>query len=177
MSRRRRAHRRQHQEPRRRARHCAKSGAGSVPRVGRPATGRSNTGRARDVRALEASVRARAATAAPVPPAQARSGGERSAQSRGRTPAISIAEESCAIDRARQALLDRARARALSELERYQARWPRGVFASEVLVLRVEAKLKLGDRASAVREARALIDARPNSRYAARLRALIENSK
>jgi len=51
------------------------------------------------------------------------------------------------------------------------------VFTSEVLVLRVEAKLKLGVRAAAVREARALIAARPNSRYAARLRALIENSK
>jgi len=44
-------------------------------------------------------------------------------------------------------------------------------------VLRVEAKLKLGDRASAVRDARALIDARPNSRYAARLRSLIESSQ
>ena len=93
------------------------------------------------------------------------------------TPSVSIAEEVRAVDRARQALASGRARVALNELERYRAEWPKGVFTSEVLVLRVEAKLKLGDRASAEREARALIDAAPNSRYAARLRALIETSK
>ena len=88
-------------------------------------------------------------------------------------PAVSIAEEVRTLDRARQALSSGRARDALRELERYQSQWPRGVFASEVLVLRVEAKLKLGDRASAEREARALIDAQPKSRHAARLRALL----
>ncbi len=91
--------------------------------------------------------------------------------------AVSIAEEVKAVDRARRALSSGNAREALRELERYQAAWPRGVFTSEVRVLRVEAKLKLGERAAAVREASALIDSQPNSRYAARLRALIGNSK
>ena len=88
-------------------------------------------------------------------------------------PPVSIAEEVRTLDRARQALSGGRAREALNELERYQSQWPRGVFASEVLVLRVEAKLKLGDRASAEREARRLIDAQPKSRHAARLRALL----
>ena len=91
--------------------------------------------------------------------------------------AVSIAEEVKAVDRARRALSSGNAREALRELERYQVAWPRGVFTSEVLVLRVEAKLKLGDRGGAVREANALIESQPNSRYAARLRALIGNSK
>jgi len=39
--------------------------------------------------------------------------------------------------------------------------------------LRVEARLTLGDRATAEREARVLIDAEPTSRYATRLRSLL----
>jgi hypothetical protein len=88
---------------------------------------------------------------------------------------VSIADEVRAVDRARAALARGRAGEALRELDRYQARWPRGVFFNEVAVLRVEARLKLGDRTRATREARALIDANPGSRYAARLRALLDS--
>jgi hypothetical protein len=89
---------------------------------------------------------------------------------------VSIADELAAIESARQAL-SAGRARdALAALQRYQARWPGGVFSAEALVLRVQAKIQLGDRASAVREANALINAQPNSRHASRLRALLGTS-
>jgi hypothetical protein len=127
---------------------------------------------------VEAPVSPRAATAPPVPVADSPAPAQSEARkARGATPSVSIAEETRAIDRARQALSAGRAREALNELDRYRAQWPKGVFTSEVLVLRVEAKLKLGDRGTAVREARALIDALPNSRYAARLRTLIETSK
>jgi hypothetical protein len=127
---------------------------------------------------VEPPERAAAAPASvPIPAASATTPGAAPKVASATPPAVSIAEEVRAVDRARQALASGRARDALNELERYQAQWPRGVFTSEVLVLRVEAKLKLGDRPSAVREARTLIDARPNSRYAARLRALIETSQ
>jgi TolA-binding protein len=86
---------------------------------------------------------------------------------------VSIAEEVRTIDRARRALAAGRAREALRELEHYQARWPNGALSAEALVLRVEAKLKLGDRPAAEREARALINAHPNSRHADRLRALL----
>jgi hypothetical protein len=85
----------------------------------------------------------------------------------------SIADEVRAIERARQALNDGRARDALAELQRYETRWPGGVFSAEALVLRVQARIQLGDRASAVREANALISAQPNSRHASRLRALL----
>jgi len=87
--------------------------------------------------------------------------------------AVSIAEEVRAIERARQALNEGRAREALVELERYQSRWPGGVFSVEAVVLRVQARIQLGERAAAVREANALINAQPNSRHASRLRALL----
>jgi hypothetical protein len=86
---------------------------------------------------------------------------------------VSIADEVRAIERARQALNAGRERNALAELERYQTRWPGGVFLAEALVLRVQAKIQLGDRTSALREANALISAQPNSRHASRLRTLL----
>lgn len=87
---------------------------------------------------------------------------------------VSIAEEVAAVDRARHALRQGHAGEALDELNRYQARWPKGVLATEVVVLRVEARLRLGDRAAAKNEARAFIAAHPGTRYAARLKELFE---
>jgi len=87
---------------------------------------------------------------------------------------VSIAEEVAAVDRARHALRQGHAGEALDELNRYQARWPKGVLATEVVVLRVEAKLRLGDRAAAKSEARAFIAAQPGSRYAVRVKELFE---
>ncbi|HEY2409997.1 MAG TPA: hypothetical protein VGI10_28535 [Polyangiaceae bacterium] len=84
----------------------------------------------------------------------------------------SIAEEVKTIDRARQALAAGRASDALSQANTYIARWPSGALAIEAQILRVEAELATGDRASAERDARALIAAHPGSRYASRVGAL-----
>jgi hypothetical protein len=89
----------------------------------------------------------------------------------------SMGEEIAAIDRVRQDLQQGNARLALGELERYEVRWPNGVFALEAVVLRVEAMLVSGDRAAAERAARRVLAAQPNSRHAARLRALLGSSK
>jgi hypothetical protein len=86
--------------------------------------------------------------------------------------AVSIAEEVALVDRARHALRQGRAGEAFDTLSLHQSRWPNGVLATEVRVLRVEALLRMGQRASAQRDARAFIAVQPNSRYAARLREL-----
>jgi outer membrane protein assembly factor BamD (BamD/ComL family) len=76
------------------------------------------------------------------------------------------------VDRARHALRQGRAGEAFDTLSLHQSRWPNGVLATEVLVLRVEAQLRLGQRASAQRDARAFVAVQPNSRYATRLREL-----
>jgi hypothetical protein len=85
---------------------------------------------------------------------------------------VSIAEEVALVDRARHALRQGRAGEAFDTLSLHQSRWPNGVLATEVLVLRVEAQLRLGQRASAQRDARAFVAVQPNSRYATRLREL-----
>jgi hypothetical protein len=85
---------------------------------------------------------------------------------------VSIAEEVALVDRARHALRQGRAGEAFDTLSLHQSRWPNGVLATEVLVLRVEAQLRLGQRASAQRDARAFVTVQPNSRYATRLREL-----
>jgi hypothetical protein len=85
---------------------------------------------------------------------------------------VSIAEEVALVDRARHALRQGRAGEAFDTLSLYQSRWPNGVLATEVRVLRVETLLRLGQRASAQSDARAFIAVQPNSRYAARLREL-----
>lgn len=89
----------------------------------------------------------------------------------------SIREEIATIDLVRQMLRENNASSALTELDRYRSRWPSGVFSMEATVLRVEALLGLGDRAAAEHAATSVIDAQPNSRHAARLRALLASAK
>jgi hypothetical protein len=93
------------------------------------------------------------------------------ATSSGAAP-VSIAEEVALVDRARHALRQGRAGEAFDTLSLHQSRWPNGALATEVRVLRVEALLRLGQRASAQRDAKAFIAVQPNSRYAARLREL-----
>jgi hypothetical protein len=107
---------------------------------------------------------AAAPPAAPAATTAARPGG---------APApVSIAEEVALVDRARHALRQGRAGEAFDTLSLYQSRWPNGVLATEVLVLRVEAQLRLGQRTSAQRDARAFVAVHPQSRYATRLREL-----
>jgi len=87
-------------------------------------------------------------------------------------PSSSMADEVAAIDRARRALRSGHTSDALRELARYREEFPSGVLTMESIILRVEAELKLGDRAAAERDAAKVIEAQPGSRYASRLRAL-----
>jgi hypothetical protein len=84
----------------------------------------------------------------------------------------SVAEETACVDRARQAIRENRGQAALLELAGYQRRWPNGVFAMECAILRVEALLSVGNRTAAERDANAILATHPNSRYAARLRAV-----
>jgi hypothetical protein len=89
----------------------------------------------------------------------------------------SIASEVSTIDRARHALRDGRPSDALHDLDVYRAAWPSGVLATEAAVLRIEAHLALGDRASGIRAARAFLAANPKGRYAARVRELFNSSE
>lgn len=85
----------------------------------------------------------------------------------------SLREQIEVIDRARSALRAGAPRAALAHLDTYGFRWPKGELALDAQVLRIEARFAAGDRAAARTEALAFIEARPESRYAARLRVLL----
>lgn len=82
------------------------------------------------------------------------------------------------------AMLDEARAvtgagepaRALSILDAYTERFPRGSMAAEATVLRIEALVRAGDRAAAQRSADAFLTSHPTSAYAERIRSLLGES-
>jgi hypothetical protein len=79
------------------------------------------------------------------------------------------------------AMLERARAamgvgeltRAVSLLDGYAARYPRGAMAPEAAVLRIETLVKMGDRPAATRFANAFLAGDPHSPYAARIQSLL----
>ncbi|HEY5960031.1 MAG TPA: hypothetical protein VIV60_25940 [Polyangiaceae bacterium] len=87
--------------------------------------------------------------------------------------ASSVGAQIETIDRARQALRKGDARGAIAMLDYYQSHWQAGLFAMETVVLRVEAKLLMGDRAAAERDASVIILTQPNSRYATRLRSLL----
>jgi hypothetical protein len=88
-------------------------------------------------------------------------------------PVSTTATEVVALDETRQALTEGAPARALSILDRYAARFPRGAMAQEAAVLRIEALVRAGDVASARRAAASFCAAHPDSPYVARVQSLI----
>ena len=66
--------------------------------------------------------------------------------------------------------------RALSILDTYIDRFPRGSMAPEAAVLRIETLLKAGDRNAATRFANAFLAVAPHSPYAARVQSLLAGS-
>lgn len=84
-----------------------------------------------------------------------------------------LGDETKALDGARAALAEGRAAQALTGLDAYGAKWPAGALRAEAALLRVDALLRLGNRAAAEREANALISAAPSSRYATRARTLL----
>jgi hypothetical protein len=104
----------------------------------------------------------------PVAPAAAPAGARASAAS-GSTAAAELA----LLDEVRSALAGGDPARALSILESYPARFPRGVMGPEASVLRVQALVEAGDRSAAKRAADSFLKANPTSPYAQRIESLL----
>lgn len=84
-----------------------------------------------------------------------------------------LADEVAALDAARVALSSGNAAAALRALDDHDRRFPGGVLGMEATVLRIEALVARGDRASASRLGRAFLDAHPRSPHASRVRTLI----
>lgn len=85
----------------------------------------------------------------------------------------SATTEVAKLDEARTALAQGDAARALSTLEGYARRFPRGVLAPEAAVLRIEALVAAGDRPAATRTAQSFLREHPASPYAQRIGSLL----
>jgi hypothetical protein len=77
------------------------------------------------------------------------------------------------LDEARTALDQADPDRALTILQEYARRFPRGALAPEAAVLRIEALVAAGDRAAATRAAQSFLRANPSSPYAQRIESLL----
>lgn len=66
---------------------------------------------------------------------------------------------------------------SLRAVERYQARFPSGLFAEEIEVIRIEALASSGERASAHALAERFLADNPSSAYAARVRSLAQRTR
>jgi hypothetical protein len=85
----------------------------------------------------------------------------------------SLADEVAALDVAREALAAGDAGRALRALDQHDQRFAGGMLGPEATVLRIEALLLRGDRASATRLGEAFLAAHPRSPHASRLRSLL----
>jgi hypothetical protein len=95
----------------------------------------------------------------------------------GPTPkVVSIADETAMLDRARRALASGSAGTALNELDAYDQRARARALSTEASVLRIEALLQTGQRASAVALAQRLLAAQPNGPHANRLRSIVASS-
>ncbi|WP_437653497.1 hypothetical protein [Sorangium sp. So ce1182] len=88
-------------------------------------------------------------------------------------PADALREQVAIIDRARDALGTGDAAGCLSELDAYDRRFPRSAMGEEATVLRIEALIRLGDRARAADLGQRFLASRPTSPHAAGVRALL----
>ncbi|WP_438008172.1 hypothetical protein WME89_05330 [Sorangium sp. So ce321] len=88
-------------------------------------------------------------------------------------PADALREQVAIIDRARDALGAGDAAGCLSELDAYDRRFPRSAMGEEATVLRIEALIRLGDRARAADLGQRFLASRPTSPHAAGVRALL----
>ncbi len=111
------------------------------------------------------------ASAPEPPPSQAPSA---SATDSANPTARSLADEVARLDSARRALAARKPESALSTLDAYHTRHPRGTLAPEALRLRVEVWLAKGDLKRARALAREFLRSYPQSPHAATLRRIAE---
>ena len=88
----------------------------------------------------------------------------------------SVHAELGTLEQARGALSAGEPARALSILDAYSTRYPRGSMGPEATVLRVEALVRAGDPSAAARVGNAFLAGNPHSPYAERIRSLLGGS-
>jgi hypothetical protein len=89
----------------------------------------------------------------------------------------SVPREVEAIDRARDALRSGNPLLAIDAVEKYRREWPSGMLGIEATVLGIEARFAAGQSELAARQARDFLATHGDSRYAARLRALLASSR
>jgi hypothetical protein len=87
--------------------------------------------------------------------------------------ASTLPVELAVLEQARGAMGAGEPTRALSILDGYDVRFPRGAMVPEAAVLRVEALVKAGDRPAAYRFANAFLASEPRSPYAVRIQSLL----
>jgi hypothetical protein len=87
--------------------------------------------------------------------------------------ASTAAAELAILDGARSAVAGGDAPRALSILDDYASRFPRGAMGPEATVLRIEALVVAGDHSAAERAARSFLQRNPQSPYARRIETLL----
>jgi hypothetical protein len=92
----------------------------------------------------------------------------------GRVVGDSLNRELAKVDSARGALQRGESTTALRLLDQYNAEFPKGALRTEAHVLRIEALIASGDRATAVRLGKSFLARSPNGTYARRVRALTQ---
>jgi TolA-binding protein len=85
----------------------------------------------------------------------------------------SLGDEIALLDAARRALRSGDARLALSDLDRHQAEFPRGVLGQEATLLRIEALVRSGNRPAAEALARQFLARQPNSPHAKRIESLL----
>ena len=88
----------------------------------------------------------------------------------------SLAREIALLDQARSAVRAHDGAQALRSLDRYGKEFPSGQMAAEATLLRIDALVQTGDRATASALARAFIDRNPRSPLLERVQDLVPES-
>ncbi|WP_437965592.1 hypothetical protein WMF04_39065 [Sorangium sp. So ce260] len=121
---------------------------------------------------LQASALPRQAPAAVASPPAAKSAAPR-ARSAPVAPTDALGEQVAMIDHARDTLGAGDAAGCLSELDAYDRRFPRSAMGEEATVLRIEALIRLGDRARAADLGERFLASRPTSPHASGVRALL----
>ncbi|WP_437288919.1 hypothetical protein [Sorangium sp. So ce406] len=121
---------------------------------------------------LQASASPSPAPAAAASPPRAKGAASR-ARSAPVAPADALGEQVAMIDRARDALGAGDAAGCLAALDAHDERFPRSAMGEEATVLRIEALIRLGDRARAADLGQRFLASRPTSPHAAGVRALL----
>lgn len=114
-------------------------------------------------------------------PATAKPGGDRHEEN-ARGPSAgeersTFDEELGLLSAARAGLAARDTPASLRAVERYQSRFPSGLFAEEIEVIRIEALADSGDRARAHALAERFLAVNPSSAYAVRVRSLAQRTR